>query len=121
MLYARCVDEQLQRLQEVLEGYPDDRALPDVDAVLRAADVPASLLLDDERAHKVWVDALTTRPFGDLQDVRVAAAEVELLFLEVRQVTALLRRDGLTSSERAEAISRVEAARALIDDLTRSL
>lgn len=119
--YPLSVDEQLQRLESVLEAYPDHRALPDVEVVLRAAGVPAALLVEDERARKLWVDALVTRPLGDLDEVRVVAAEVELLVLEVRRLTATLRRDDLGAAEHLATVDRLAKVRRRADELIAQL
>lgn len=94
LLYSRGVDEDLQRLEAVLGRQPDHRALPDVDQLLAEAGVDASLLDEDDRARKLLADAIITRPFGDLADVRAVATEVELLVLEVRQLAATLEAGG---------------------------
>lgn len=84
------MDEDLLRLEAVLGNFPDHRALPDVEELLAAAGLDAGVL-DDERARKLLLDALTTRPHGHLDSVRVVATEVELLVLEVAELTAALR------------------------------
>lgn len=83
------MDDDLGQLEAVLIALPDDRALPDVEELLAEAGLDASVLAD-ERARKLLLDALSTRPHGQLDKVRAVNAEVELLVLEVRELTAAL-------------------------------
>lgn len=101
------VDVELHRLEAVLAAYPDDRALPDLEQVLHDACVGASLLVEDDRARKLWLDALVTRPLGELSAVREVAADVELLVLEVRHVRATLGRPDIDGAERDDAVARL--------------
>ncbi len=114
-------DDELFRFEAVLASQPDDRALPELGALLDAAGVDESLLVVDERARKLWVDALTTRPFGELSAVREVATEVELLVLEVRSVTSTLRRTDVDEAERRAAGERLAWVRARLAELTEQL
>ncbi len=112
------VDEELQRLETVLGAYPDDRALPDVDDILAEAGIDARVIEEDERARKLLLDAVTTRPFGSLDEVRRVATEVELLVIEVRQLAASLRQpDGLDASRREHVDQRLTWARRRLQQL----
>lgn len=102
--YDGWVDDALQRLERVLADYPFDRALPDLDLVLREADVSADLLSDDDRARKLIHEALVARPHHDLDAVRAVRTEVELMVLEVRSLERIFG-DPSASLEAVDAAS----------------
>jgi hypothetical protein len=83
-------DRALARLEDVLLELPYDRALPDLDHLLRRAGVPAELLGRDDRVLKVLHEAIVARPFGAIDDVRRTRTEVELCTLEVEVLTERL-------------------------------
>lgn len=83
----------LCRLEELLLRLPVDRALPDLEVLLRAADAGPELLADD-RALKLLYEAALARPFGRLEEVQELQVEVELLTVEVGVLTAGLAAAG---------------------------
>jgi hypothetical protein len=99
------LESALVRLEDLLLGLPFDRALPDVEALLAAADVPADVLRRDERALKLLHEAVVARPFGSLDAVQRVRTEVGLLTLEVELLTDRLadRRTPREIVERSEA------------------
>lgn len=114
-------DEALARLEDVLLDLPDERAVPDLSAVLARADVDRSLLAHDERALKLLHEALVARPFGSLEVVQRVRTEVELLTLEVELLSERLG-DPATPAEEARRISaRIEGVRGRLEELQRQL
>jgi hypothetical protein len=114
---AHDLEAALVRLEDLLLALPFDRALPDVDGLLDAADVPHELLRRDERALKLLHEAVVARPFGSLDAVQRVRTEVGLLTLEVELLT-----DRLTDRDAApDAVARAEArlfeVRARLDDI----
>jgi hypothetical protein len=110
------VDDDLLRLEAVLAKYPEHRALPDVQTVLDEAGVDASALLD-ERARKLLEDALFTRPHGRLDSVTSLVSEVEMLVLEVRELTAALRAGSFDAEGFEHVDHRLAWARRRLADL----
>lgn len=111
------LDAALSRLEDVLLTLSVDRALPDLDRLLEAADVPHELLRRDERALKVLHEAVLARPFGDLDEVGRARTEVELLTLEVEVLTDRLRADGADPDEVQRAVARLAEVRRRLDEI----
>lgn len=83
-------DAALARLEDVLLAAPYDRALPALSDLLRRADVPLSLVLQDERATKILREAILARPMSSRDEVSEARGQVELMSLEVEVLTARL-------------------------------
>lgn len=104
-------EEALCRLEDVLLSLPMDRALPGLDALLRAARVGPELL-EDDRAHKLLHEALLARPLGDLEVVQTLRTEVELLSVEVSVLSERLLTAGDTggTTRRDEAADRARLA-----------
>ena len=113
-------DRALARLEDVLLATPFDRALPDLEDLLRDADVPLQLLWRDDRALKVVQEAIVARPFGELESVHRTRAEVELLTLEVEVLTdRLLGGPDVVTFERVT--TRMREVRARLDEIRREL
>lgn len=110
------MDEDLQRLEAVLGEFPDHRALPDVEELLASAGLGLEVL-EDERARKLVMDALSTRPHGHLEGVRAVSTEVELLVLEVRELTAALRSGTLDRAGLDRIDDRLAWARQRLSEL----
>lgn len=105
-------DEALERLERYLASYPEERALPGLDSLVRQAGVTEDFLRNDERALKVLREALVDRPLGDADAVAQVRTRVELLTLEVEALAECLETapaDSLRArrlSERLEAVRR---------------
>lgn len=115
------LDDALVRLEDHLLSLPYDRALPALDAILRAADVPPSVLRDDERARKVLHEAIVARPFGDEDTVARVGTEFELLTLEVEVLVQRLRDPASDPAEVARIDRRLAEVRARLDEVRRRL
>lgn len=107
-------DDALCRLEDVVLATPFDRALPDLEELLRRAAVPLSFVQQDERALKLIREAMLARPFSAPAEVQRSRAHVEMMSLEVEVLTHRLR-DPATSSDVAER------ATARLDELTAEL
>ena len=107
-------DDALCRLEDVVLAAPFDRALPDLDELLRRAEVPLVFVQQDERALKLIREAMLARPFSAHADVQRSRAHVEMMSLEVEVLTHRLR-DPATSPDVAER------ATARLDELTTEL
>jgi hypothetical protein len=105
------------RLEDLLLALPFDRALPDVDGLLDAADVPRELLRRDERALKLLHEAVVARPFGSLDAVQRVRTEVGLLTLEVELLTDRLTDRDAAPDTVARAEARLAEVRARLDDI----
>ena len=98
-------DESLTRLEDTLQGYPYDRALPDLSRILEDAAITRAYLRSDDRALKVLHEAIVARPLATLDAVGRTRTDVELLTLEVEVLT-----ERLTDPEApAASVERVEA------------
>ncbi len=113
-------ERALQRLQDVLERVPADRALPDLEHLLALADAQPELL-DDERARKLLAEAIAHRPLSAVEEVRVVRTEVELLTVEVGVLAERLCDPGLAVDDRRELVERLARIRARLTQLTRLL
>lgn len=107
-------DDALCRLEDVVLAAPFDRALPDLDDLLREAAVPLTFVQQDERALKLLREAMLARPFSGHEEVQRSRAHVEMMTLEVEVLTHRLR-DPTTPSDVAEG------AAARLDELTAEL
>lgn len=110
-------EEALQRLEDQLHSYPEDRALPAIEEILEAADVAPALLQDDDRARKLIVEALLVRPLSHLERVSDLRTEVELLTLEVQVLTDRLNHPGSGSREAGETAARLQQVRARLVEI----
>lgn len=104
-------DEALERLEDFVCSYPLDRALPDLAAIAARAGVPRRFLLEDERAHKVLLEAIAARPLSTLEQVDRARTEVELLILEVQVLAERLASSGLSHEQTRHVAIRLEDVR----------
>lgn len=104
-------DEALERLERYLSFYPEDRALPGLDSLVREAGVPEDFLRNDERALKVLREALVDRPLGDADAVARVRTRVELLTLEVEALAERLETVPPGSLRARRLSGRLEAAR----------
>jgi hypothetical protein len=108
---AFAPDEALGRIEDVLLRLPFDRAVPDLEDLLAAADVDHEVLRD-ERVCKLLHEALVARPFGSLDALRRVRTEVELLTLEVELLSDRLAAPGTSPDEVAGSSRRLVAIRA---------
>lgn len=110
-------DDALCRLEDVVLAAPFDRALPDLDELLRRAAVPLAFVQQDERALKLIREAMLARPLSAPADVQRSRAHVEMMSLEVEVLTHRLR-DPATPPEAAEhAAARLDELTAELDQL----
>ena len=110
-------DRALARLEDVLLELPYDRALPDLEELLRRAGVPQELLRRDDRVLKVLHEAIVARPFGDLDDVLRTRTELELCTLEVEVLTERLVEHADDPDALARVIRRLAEVRARLDQV----
>lgn len=113
-------DEALERLEDFIHSYPPDRALPDLVTIVDRAELPEGFLQEDERAHKVLLEAIADRPLATLVQVGRVRTEVELLTLEVEILSERLRATTEQEERRATA-ARLAAVRRRLDDIRRQL
>ena len=99
-------DEALERLENYVLAQPEDRALPDLATIAERAAVPLDFLREDERAHKVLLEAVGARPLSSMERIKEIRTEVELLTLEVHVL-----RDRLREHEAGSLPYRRDAAR----------
>lgn len=111
------LDAAVSRLEDVLLGLPEDRALPDLAVILERAGLPPELLRRDERVLKVIHEAVLARPFGDLDRVGRARTEVELLTLEVEVLADRLADPALGAEGIERAIARLAQVRDRLTEL----
>lgn len=112
------------RLEDVLARLPFDRALPDLGTILGLADVPVSLVDQDERARKVLHEAILARPLSRPEVVGRRRDEVEVLLLEVGLLVEVLEAaaDGSVDPERAaRARERLDGIRTRLGELREGL
>ena len=114
-------DDALVRLEDVLLALPFDRALPDLDELLRRAGVNDEVLRHDERARKLLHEAIVARPLSSLDVVHQVRTEVELLTLEVEVLADRLAQPGLDRESFARATDRLRDVRRRLDALQREL
>lgn len=114
-------DDALMRLEETLQGYPEQRALPDLPTILRDAGVTQEFVLGDDRAAKVLSEAVLARPLASLQDVEQRRTHVELLSMEVRLLTERLQDPAASPGGVAAAVARLRDIRSALDELRRGL
>lgn len=109
-------DDALVRLEDVLLALPFDRALPDLEDLLDAAEVTPGLLRRDDRARKLLHEAIVARPLSTLDAVQQVRTEVELLTLEVEVLTDRLAA-ATDDAARAELGRRLDEVRARVEDI----
>ncbi|MFA9445980.1 hypothetical protein [Egicoccus sp. AB-alg6-2] len=114
-------DDALVRLEDVLLALPYDRALPDLDELLRRADVHHDVLRRDERARKLLHEAIVARPLATLDVVQRVRTEVELLTLEVEVLTDRFARPELDPAVLHHATERLREVRRRLDELRTEL
>lgn len=111
------LDAAVSRLEDVLLTLPVDRALPDLDHLLRAARFPRELLRRDDRVLKVLQEAVLARPFADLDAVARTRTEVELLTLEVEVLTDRLGDAATDAADARRAVERLDEVRRRLDEI----
>lgn len=119
-----AADEGVARLEDVLARLPFDRALPELATLLRLADVPPSLVQQDERARKVLHEAILARPLSEPDEVDLRRTEVEVLLLEVGLLDDVLQdaAEGRASQDAlAAALRRLAAIRDRLEELREGL
>lgn len=117
----RSFDEQLTRLEDVLLGYPYDRALPDLTTILHEAGVGRELLRRDDRAAKVLHEAILARPLASADVVARRRTEVELFTLEVEVLTDRLEDPATTAADAERVGVRLDAIRHRLAELREEL
>ncbi|MDP8928874.1 MAG: hypothetical protein M3O70_09940 [Actinomycetota bacterium] len=105
-------DEALERLEDFVNSYPLDRALPDLAGIVAQARVPRRFLREDERARKVLLEAIAARPLSSLEQVGRVRTEVELLILEVEMLAERLASTALTAEQTSQVSARLDNVRA---------
>ncbi len=110
-------DDALCRLEDVLLAAPFDRALPDLDELLRRADVSRTFLHQDDRARKLLSEAVLARPFADPDDVRRSRAHVEMMVLEVEVLAQRLRDPDTPAAVARRASDRLRELQAELTDV----
>jgi hypothetical protein len=111
------LDAALCRLEDVLLTLPVDRALPDLDHLLRTARFPRELLRRDDRVLKVLQEAVLARPFADLDAVGRVRTEVELLTLEVEVLTDRLGDRTTDAHDAVRAAGRLAEVRRRLEEI----
>lgn len=114
-------DEALERLENFVGSYPLDRVLPDLPAIVALARLPDRFLEEDERAHKVILEAIAARPLSSIEQVSHVRTEVELLTLEVRVLVERLLAVDLTSEEAEELAHRLDEVRVRLAEIRTQL
>jgi hypothetical protein len=114
-------DDALARLEEFLLTYPAERALPDPEDLVRVVELPDGYLRDDDRARKVYLDALGARPLSDISRISVLNTEVELLTVEVEFIKERLSRRVAGGSTRRELRRRLVDVRQRLEEIQRLL
>lgn len=110
-------DEALERLEDFVNSYPLDRALPDLAGIVARARVPRRFLREDERARKVLLEAIAARPLSTLEQVGRVRTEVELLILEVEMLAERLASTELTREQTREVATRLDEVRARLTEI----
>lgn len=113
-------DEALQRLEEFVDDYPVDRALPNLRTIVERAALPPEFIREDDRAHKVLHEAMSARPLSRIEQVAQLRTEVELLTLEVQVIIDRLGTD-LDAEEERNAAHRLGAVRARLSQIRRRI
>jgi hypothetical protein len=111
------LEDALLRFEDLLLSLPFDRALPDLDDLLRQANVAPELLRRDERAVKLLHEAVVARPFNSLDAVQRVRTEVGLLTLEVELLTDLLCDPAAAPEVVARATGRLAEVRARLEEI----
>ncbi len=114
-------DEALERLEDFVSSYPLERALPDLAGIVAQARVPRRFLREDERAHKVLLEAISARPLSSLEQVGRARREVELLILEVEMLAERLASTRLTLEQTRQVSDRLDNVRARLGQIRTQL
>lgn len=114
-------DEALERLEDFVNSYPIDRALPDLAGIAAHARVPRRFLRQDERARKVLLEAIAARPLSSSEQVGRMRTEVELLILEVEMLAERLASNGLTREQTREVGTRLDDVRARLAQIRTQL
>lgn len=109
------------RLEEHLASLPYDRALPDLATLLADAEVPLTLLQQDERARKVLHEAILARPLSSREAIEQRRVEVELLTLEVSVLTTALEESSPDSATADRAVRRLAAIQERLEELRQGL
>jgi hypothetical protein len=115
------LDAALVRLEDLLLTLSFDRALPDLEELLAAAEVPPDVLRRDERALKLLHEALVARPFGSLDAVQRVRTEVGLLTLEVELLTDRLADPAASADTVAGAEARLDEVRRRLTEIREEL
>ncbi|MFA9429590.1 hypothetical protein [Egicoccus sp. AB-alg2] len=110
-------EDALVRLEDALLALPFDRALPDLDDLLRRAGVPLEVVRRDERARKLLHEAIVARPFASLDAVHRVRTEVELLTLEVEVLTDRLAQPDLDVDAFRRVAGRLYEVRDRLEEL----
>ena len=113
----RSDDLALCRLEDMLLSLPFDRALPDLEELLRRADVDLELLRQDERALKLLHEAIVARPLNSVDEVTRIRTEVELLTLEVGVLTERLADPDASEERQEETLTRLDDVRIRLREL----
>ena len=114
-------DEALSRLEDTLQGYPFDRALPNLGQILQDAGIGVTDLRADDRALKVLHEAILARPLASVDTVGQTRTDVELLTLEVEVLTERLRDPDASPAAVKRAEERLREVRRWLADLRRVL
>ena len=114
-------DAALARLEDVLLGLPEDRALPDLDELLRAAKVSREVVRQDERALKLLHEAMLARPLSDRDEVTRIRNHVEMMTLEVEVLTERIRDRETDPATAARALSRLDEIRIALGEVREDL
>ena len=114
-------DDALCRLEDVLLAASFDRALPDLDELVRRADVSRAFLRQDDRARKLLREAVLARPFADPDDLRRSRAHVEMMVLEVEVLTQRLRDPDTPATVAQRASDRLHDLQTQLADLREDL
>ncbi len=114
-------DESLERLEDFVNSYPLDRALPDLAAIVARARVSRRFLREDERARKVLLEAIAARPLSSPEQVGRVRTEVELLILEVEMLAERLMSTRLTPEQTKQVATRLDEVRARLAQIRTQL
>ncbi len=110
-------DAALARLEDVLLGLPEDRALPNLDELLRAAKVSREVVRQDDRALKLLREAMLARPLADPDEVTRIRNHVEMMTLEVEVLTERIRDPQTDQAVAARALARLDEIRVALAEV----
>lgn len=110
-------DAALARLEDVLLGLPEDRALPDLEELLRAAKVSRDVVRQDDRALKLLREAMLARPLSDPDEVTRIRNHVEMMTLEVEVLTERIRAPETDPAVAARALARLDEIRVALAEV----